>query len=137
MGTNHCDASTAQFKLDKSLGHICIDPVVGGTTTLNFYAGITSLVQSFGNYQHEGPFNIAKNADGNGNLTVVGNVGIGITNPTHSLDVSGSVNVSGTITNNNCTLKYWKITGTTPTMASGSGNYNLPSGCQMQMVMAI
>ena len=44
MGTNHCDANNAQFKLDKSLGHICIDPVVGGTTTLNLYAGISSII---------------------------------------------------------------------------------------------
>ena len=61
-----------------------------------------------------------------------GNVGIGSTRPSVALDVVGSVNVSGTITTGNaCSLRYWKMTGTTPTYSLTSTvevNYPYPAG---------
>lgn len=57
----------------------------------------------------------------------VGFVGIGgITAPSQALDVSGSVNVSGTITAGNVGLRYWRATGTTP--ASGESTFVFPEG---------
>ena len=48
----------------------------------------------------------------------------------------GSVNVSGTITTGNaCALRYWKITGTTPTTGTNA-DYSLPSGVVFTNVVA-
>ena len=75
-------------------------------------------------------------------ISSTGNVGIGRTNPTYSLDVSGSVNVSGgTITTgNSCSLCYWKLTGTTPTYSASVAvdlNIQFPLGCDATTVVAI
>lgn len=75
------------------------------------------------------PLHVVGNALVTGTLTQTGHVGIGtVPSNTYSLDVSGGVNVSGTITTgNSCSLKYWTVSGTTPSTA-GVGNYTLPSG---------
>lgn len=53
-----------------------------------------------------------------------------------SLDVSGSVNVSGTITTgNSCSLRYWIITGTTPAKGT-EADYTLPTGCSYGNIVA-
>ena len=73
---------------------------------------------------------VSGNANISGNTKCVGLVGIGKDVSGYSLDVSGSVNVTGTITTGNaCTFKYWKISGTTPTLATGWSRYSMPTGC--------
>ena len=37
--------------------------------------------------------------------------------------------MSGTIQTGNIGLRYWQITGTTPSIATGWNNYNMPTGC--------
>jgi len=62
-------------------------------------------------------------------VTSAGQVGIGKSTASYALDVSGSVNVSGTITTGNaCSLIYWKVTGNMPPNTTSSVNINLPTG---------
>ena len=78
-----------------------------------------------------------------GATTHNGNVGVNKPpSTTFSLDVSGSVNVSGgTITTgNSCSLCYWKLTGTTPTYSASVAvdlNIQFPLGCDATTVVAI
>ena len=83
--------------------------------------------------------------DVSGNLNVsgtitTGNVGIGKAPTSYAMDVSGSVNVDGTIsTGNACALRYWKITGTTPTVgvAYAQVQVALPSGCVFGNIVSV
>jgi len=53
-----------------------------------------------------------------------------------ALDVSGSVNVSGTITTgNSCSLMYWKVIGNLPS-AGNALSVALPTGCSSTNVVA-
>ena len=68
---------------------------------------------------------------------VTGNVGIGKTNPTSSLDVSGDVNVSGTITAGNVAFKIYTISGTLPAASGTALNVAFPSGVTSQNIVAL
>jgi len=72
-------------------------------------------------------------------ISAAGNVGIGKSIPSCALDVSGSVNVSGTITSgNNTSLRYWTILGTTGGSAGAQvGPVSVPSGCTWTNIVAL
>jgi len=61
-------------------------------------------------------------------VTSTGQVGIGKSTAGYALDVSGSVNVSGTITTGNTGIRYWTIYGTTSSTVGTQTNYPTPSG---------
>ena len=144
MGTDHCDASNGQIRMSKTTGSIYIDtanivPAVGDNNSiyLNYNnemaigsTSVTSSVYSYGNWHHaRGDVFIDKGPSfGNGNLIVSGSVGIGKTNPACSLDVSGGVNVTGTITAGNVGMQYWQVAGTTGAVNT-QVHVTLPTGC--------
>ena len=112
MGNDHCDSSNAQIRMSKTTGSIFIDPasgVAGNCLYFNQIAGPTAQIVSFGDWYHN-----------TGGLVVLGSggtthVGIGKTNPNsaYSLDVSGSVNVSGNYYKNGNPFPYmgnWYVT---------------------------
>jgi len=61
-------------------------------------------------------------------VTNAGQVGVGKSTAGYALDVSGSVNVSGTITTGNTGIRYWTIYGTTSSTVGTQTNYPTPSG---------
>ena len=68
-----------------------------------------------------------------------GQLGIGVTNPVQALEVAGNASINGTITTGNaCSLRYWTITGTTPSAVSTtSSSYALPAGLTPSAIVVL
>lgn len=132
-----------------TMAYINFAAVVAGGS-MQVYGGSSTLlctVSTLGNAQCVLPVNISgytqlKIVNVGATYTCIQGIGwtvspLAVWKSTYALDVSGSVNVSGTITTgNSCSLKYFSITGNTPS-AGGNGGYGLPTGCLLANIVAI
>ena len=81
------------------------------------------------------PLNITSNAVYTSNV----NFGINNSNPQAALDIIGNTKMTGTITTGNaCSLRYWTITGTTPSaLGTTSSAYALPTGLTPSAIVGL
>ena len=82
---------------------------------------------------------VSGNSRVSGATTYTSNVGIGKAPTGYALDVSGNVNATAITTGNSCSLMYWKVTGTTPTVTTSPQNtsYAFPTGVILANIVGI
>jgi len=109
MGTLTAGGNVA---IGKGVATYALD--VSGAVSATSFVGSGALLTGIASGGGGSPWSTS----GSNVFTMGSNVGIGKV-PGSVLDVSGNVSINGTITTgNSCALRYWKISGTTPSTVS-------------------